>query len=257
MTRAASDGRWLSLANPRRQSPLLREAKAAGHVYQAALRAELTRELGAEWQAVVNGYADLAGHRAAGDRPLLPAAGGDRRGDGRAGDQLRRRPPKSPPIGPATRRTTRVDPDTQRAEWISRAAEFDLTPESIDRMLARGRRREPRPIGAEQLDRALADLEAHHSHFDRRDLLSALANQLREGADAAALEAGGRVAARRQRLIEVHRGAGPLDSTYYTTPAPLADGAALHGDRARRARTPEPPWSTAPRSPPSSTATAT
>src|SRR5215203_2745432 len=27
MTRAAADGRWLSLANPRRQSPLLREAK--------------------------------------------------------------------------------------------------------------------------------------------------------------------------------------------------------------------------------------
>ena len=60
MTRAASDGRWLSLANPRRQSPLLREAKAAGHVYQAGLRAELTRDLGVEWQQVVNGYADLA-----------------------------------------------------------------------------------------------------------------------------------------------------------------------------------------------------
>ena len=47
MTRAASDGRWLSLANPRRRSPLLREAKAAGDVYQAALRADVTRELGA------------------------------------------------------------------------------------------------------------------------------------------------------------------------------------------------------------------
>ena len=88
MTRAASDGRWLSLANPRRQSPLLREAKAAGHVFQAALRAGVTRELGAEWGPVVNGYADLGDDRAAGNRPLLPAAQRDRRGDGRAWHQL-------------------------------------------------------------------------------------------------------------------------------------------------------------------------
>jgi hypothetical protein len=29
MTRAVSDGRWLSLANPKHQSPLLREARHA------------------------------------------------------------------------------------------------------------------------------------------------------------------------------------------------------------------------------------
>ena len=49
LTRARSDGRWLSLASPRRRSPLYAEAKPAGYVYQAALRAAITRELGLEW----------------------------------------------------------------------------------------------------------------------------------------------------------------------------------------------------------------
>ena len=86
-----------------------------------------------------------------------------------------------------------VDPDTQRAEWISRAAEFDLTPESIDRMLARGRRREPRPIGA-------ADLDARPRRpggpplplRPPRSVVCALANQLREGADAGGAGGSGR-----------------------------------------------------------------
>jgi conjugative relaxase-like TrwC/TraI family protein len=217
MTRAASDGRWLSLANPRRQSPLLREAKAAGHVYQAALRAELTREIGAEWQAVVNGYADLAGI----GRPVIDHFS-QRRAEIVAA--MAERGVSSPAAAEVAAYRTRdakdykVDADTQREEWISRAAEFDLTPDSIDRMVARGRRREPRAINAENLDRALADLEAHHSHFDRRDLLYAVANQLREGADARALEAAVGSLLDGKRLIEVHRGAGPLDSTYYTTP---------------------------------------
>jgi conjugative relaxase-like TrwC/TraI family protein len=217
MTRAISDGRWLSLANPRRQSPLLREAKAAGYVYQAALRAEVTRSLGAEWQPVVNGYADLVGiERSVIDhfsqrRAEIVAAMAERGTSSAAAAEV------------AAYRTREakdyaVDPDSQRQEWIARAAEFDLSAESIDRMLARGRRREPRPIGAEQLDRALTDLEAHHSHFDRRDLLTAVANQLREGADAVALEAAVKSLLDGRQLIVVHQGAGPLESTYYTTP---------------------------------------
>lgn len=217
MTRATSDGRWLSLANPRRQSPLLREAKAAGHVYQAALRAELTRNLGAEWQPVVNGYADLAGI----ERPVIDHFS-QRRAEIVAA--MAERGTSSAAAAEVAAYRTReakdyaVDPDSQRQEWVARAAEFDLSAESIDRMLARGRRREPRPIGAEQLDRALTDLEAHHSHFDRRDLLTAVANQLREGADASALEAAVKLLIDGRQLIVVHQGAGPLEATYYTTP---------------------------------------
>ena len=217
MTRAATDGRWLSLANPRRQSPLLREAKAAGYVYQAALRAEMTRELGAEWQQVVNGYADLAGI----GRPVIDHFS-QRRAEIVAA--MAERGTSSAAAAEVAAYRTRdakdysVDRDTQRQEWLSRAAEFDLTPDSIDRLLARTRPREPQPIGADHLRSAIADLEAHHSHFDRRDLLSAVGNQLREGGDAAALEGAVRAMIDSDQLIEVHRGAGPLDATYYTTP---------------------------------------
>jgi conjugative relaxase-like TrwC/TraI family protein len=217
MTRAVSDRRWLSLANPRRQSPLLREAKAAGHVYQAALRAELTRDLGIEWQQVVNGYADLAEI----GRPVIDHFS-QRRAEIVAA-MAERGTTSAAAAEVAAYRTRdakdyKVNPDTQRQEWVTRAAEFDLTPDSIDRMVARGRRCEPQAIGAQHLDRALADLEAHHSHFDRRDLLSAVANQLREGADARALEGAVRSLIDGDRLIQIHHGAGPLDATYYTTP---------------------------------------
>ncbi|HXV05528.1 MAG TPA: AAA family ATPase, partial [Solirubrobacterales bacterium] len=111
-----------------------------------------------------------------------------------------------------------VDPDNQRAEWVSRAAEFELTPDSIGQMVARARRREPRAIGPADLDNALAELEAHHSHFDRRELLCALANQLSEGTDARSLEAAVDSLLAGERVVEVHRGAGALDATYYTTP---------------------------------------
>jgi conjugative relaxase-like TrwC/TraI family protein len=217
MTRAASDGRWLSLANPKRQSPLLREAKAAGHVYQAALRAEVTRELGAEWQPVVNGYADLA----AIGRPVIDHFS-QRRTEIVA--EMAEHGTTSAAAAEVAAYRTRdakdyaVDPDTQRSEWVSRAAEFDLTANSIDRTLAKARRREPKAIAVADVEQALGDLEAHHSHFDRRDLLSALANQLREGADARGLEGAVAGLVASDRLIEIHRGAGPLDSTYYTTP---------------------------------------
>ena len=63
-----------------------------------------------------------------------------------------------------------VDPDTQRQEWVARAAEFDLTPDSIDRMLLEAAAASRGRSAPADLDHALADLEAHHSHFDRRDL---------------------------------------------------------------------------------------
>ncbi len=217
MTRAVSDGRWLSLANPKRQSPLLREAKAAGHVYQAALRAQVTREIGAEWQPVVNGYADLTGI----GRPVIEHFS-QRRMEIVA--EMAERGTSSPAAAEVAAYRTRdakdygVDPDTQRTEWKLRATEFDLTPDSIDRMLRGVRRREPQAIRADNLDRALADLEAHHSHFDRRDLLCAVANQLREGTDTRGLEAAVKTLLAGERVIEVHHGHGPLDSTYYTTP---------------------------------------
>jgi conjugative relaxase-like TrwC/TraI family protein len=217
MTRAVSDGRWLSLAAPKGRTPFWLQAKAAGHVYQAALRAGVTRELGLAWQEPHNGYADLAGigrpvidHFSRRRAEIVAAMAEHGVESAAAAEVAAYRTREAKDYG--------VDPDTQRAEWISRAAEFDLTAETIDRMIAKVNRRQPQPIRAADLDHALADLEDHHSHFDRRDLLSAIANRLPEGADARSLEAATEELIAGDRLIEIHRGSGPLDSTYYTTP---------------------------------------
>lgn len=216
MTRASSDGRWLSLANPKHSSPLLREAKAAGHVYQAALRAAVTRELGMEWSEPHNGYADLA----AIGRPVIEHFS-QRRAEILAA--MAERGVSSAAAAKVAAYRTRdakdygVNVDNQRAEWIARAAEFNLTPEAIERLARVGTAREPHQIATAGLDAALGDLEARHSHFDRRDLLCALASRLPEGADGAALEAAVARLRRSERLVQIHEGEEPLAATYYTT----------------------------------------
>ena len=51
------DGRWSALDGRR----LYAHARAASFIYQAVLRAELTRTLGLEWLPVRNGIAELVG----------------------------------------------------------------------------------------------------------------------------------------------------------------------------------------------------
>lgn len=53
----AESGKWVALD----AKLIYRHAKAAGVLYQAELRRELTRRLGVEWQPVENGLADVAG----------------------------------------------------------------------------------------------------------------------------------------------------------------------------------------------------
>ena len=53
---AVDDGRWRTLDS----RALYRSSATAGWVYQAALRAELTRRLGVEWEPVVNGLASVS-----------------------------------------------------------------------------------------------------------------------------------------------------------------------------------------------------
>jgi conjugative relaxase-like TrwC/TraI family protein len=217
MTRALSDGRWLSLANPKRQSPLLREAKTAGYVYQAALRAALTRELGVAWQKVENGYADLAMF----DRRLIEFFS-KRRSEIVA--EMAERGTSSAAAAEVAAYRTRdakdygVDPDNQRADWRAGAAEFGVTEQSIQKTLSRSKGREPSPMTAEEVAGALGDLEATRSHFDRRDLLCALANRRGEGTEARQLEAAVKSLLGSDRIIEIHHGEGLLATSYFTTP---------------------------------------
>jgi conjugative relaxase-like TrwC/TraI family protein len=75
------DGRWSALDGRR----LYAHGKTAGYVYEARLRAELTRELGVEWVAVRNGIADISRLRccvgsAGGGRRSTPSFSGMERG---------------------------------------------------------------------------------------------------------------------------------------------------------------------------------
>jgi conjugative relaxase-like TrwC/TraI family protein len=217
MTRAVSDGRWLSLANPRAHSPLLREAKAAGYLYQAALRAALTRELGVAWQEPTNGYADLAMF----DRGVIEHFSRRRAQILRELERLGMDSAAAAEVaayrtrGPKDHRHAS---DAQREGWRSRAAEFGVGEASIDTALAGARRREPRAVEAADLDGAIATLEETHSHFDRRDLLCALANGMREGAGGQELTAAVDAALASDRVVCVHRGEGLLETTWWTTP---------------------------------------
>ncbi len=186
MTRSAKDGKWLSLASPKGRMPLFLYAKAAGHIYQAVMRAEITRELGLGWGEVRNGHADLLGF----DRDLIEHFSRRReeivaymaeRGDTSAAAAevaaYRTRQAKDPDI----------DIDRQVVEWIARAAEFGLTPGSIREMITAARAREPRGIEADDLTAVLDHVEAHHSHFGWRDLVCAVSTRMTEGADAMAI----------------------------------------------------------------------
>ena len=144
MTRAVSDGRWLSLANPRSHSPLLREAKAAGYLYQAGLRAALTRELGVAWQEADQRLRRHSRCSIASDRALLAPPRRRSSASWSGSAWTRRRPPKSPPTAPAAPKDHRHASDAQREGWRSRAAEFGVGEASIEAALAGAGGREPR-----------------------------------------------------------------------------------------------------------------
>ncbi len=216
MTRAAKDGRWLSLASPKGRMPLFLHAKAAGHIYQAVMRAEITRELGLEWGEVENGHADLLGF----DRDLIEHFSRRR---GEIVDYLTERGVWSAKAAEVAAYRTRaakdygVDADRQAAEWVARAAEFGLTPESIREMIVEALAREPRPIDVEDLKAVLDGIEAHHSHFGRRDLVCAISNRMVEGADAGAIRAGLESALADRRVVGLREEDPIVANSNFTT----------------------------------------
>ncbi len=216
-TRAISDDRWLSLASPKGRSAFWQHAKASGYVYQAALRAEVTRELGLEWGRMRNGYADLAEI----ERPVI-----DHFSQRRAEivEAMAERGVDSPAAAEVAAYRTRdakdygVDVDARREEWVACAAEFDLDAASVDAMLAEAQPHEPHPVGRVQGEAALSWLESTRSHFDRRDVICALGAEVGQGASAASLEDRADRLLGSDQVVEIHKGSDALAPTYFTTP---------------------------------------
>ena len=150
-----------------------------------------------------------------------------------------------------------VDVDERREEWIARAAEFDLGAESIEELLAECRPHEPAALALAQEEAALASLESTSSHFDRRDVVCALAAETGEGASAAAIEERADRLLASDRVVLVHEGSYGFAPTYFTTPRVWEPGAALRPRSRSRAAGPGRPRSTGRPSTPCWSATAT
>lgn len=159
-----------------------RHARAAGGVYQAVLRGELTRRLGVAWTPVHRGVAEVAGIPAALLRAFstrrrqieaaLAAAGGEGRHAAQAAAYATRR------------RKTHAEPAELRAGWRTRVAALGHDP---DELIAAALQRQARPpvVDTERLTAWLlgpAGLTAHASTFTRRDVLTALTDALPPGA---------------------------------------------------------------------------
>jgi hypothetical protein len=172
------DGRWTRLYHP----AIYDQAKTAGYIYEATLRHELTRRLGVRWQEVENGIAEIEGFdpehlRTFSTRraEILAATAPDASARARQIATL------------ATRRAKDRDiaEESLRERWRSQAKEIGLSRDSIRATF--GRVREVTAPTVEPAAVAEA-LTSHASHFDRRDVIQAVADQLRAGAPAARVE---------------------------------------------------------------------
>jgi conjugative relaxase-like TrwC/TraI family protein len=217
LTRAASDGKWLSLASPKGRSPLFPYGKSAGIVFQASLRAGLLREFGLEFGAVKNGYADLKGF----SRKLIEAFSTRSR-------EIAEWTKEHGVSGVAARQTaayrTRqakdhaLDEDDRRSEWEAQAAPHGFTRRVAKSMVSEAQPREPRPISESAIAAAVRQLERTSSHFNARQLLSAIGDQLPEGAGNLQLLAAVDRALGSDKVLQLYAPEGLLDEAAYTTP---------------------------------------
>ena len=121
--RAVDDGAWRTLDG----RSLYLHAKTAGYLYQAQLRAELTRRLGVGWGEMGSGCADLAGVpeqviRAFSRRRAEITAHMQARGETSA------KAAQTATLATRTAKDRDVEPAVLGAEWLTRAAALGFGP---------------------------------------------------------------------------------------------------------------------------------
>ncbi|HET8956167.1 MAG TPA: MobF family relaxase [Solirubrobacterales bacterium] len=217
LTRAAADGKWLSLASPKGRSPLFPHGKSAGVVFQAALRAGFLREFGLEFGEIRNGYADIKGF----GRELIEVFSTRSR---EIKDWLEKHGVSSVAAAQTAAYRTReakdhgIDVDQRVTEWEARAEPFGLTRQSAEAMVTQARPREPLGVDDSVLVKAVDQLQKTSSHFDRRALLWAIADQLPEGADLNSLTAAADRALASDLVVRIYKSTGLLDPDAFSTP---------------------------------------
>jgi conjugative relaxase-like TrwC/TraI family protein len=167
-----AEGRWTRLYHP----AIYEHAKAAGYIYEAHLRDELTRRLGVRWREVANGIAEIEvfdpDHlRAFSTRrqQILEATGEGASARARQIATLATREAKDRDLSTASLRDL----------WREKAEEIGLDRASIRATLGHARQA---PEGRVTVAEVEAGLTAHASHFDGRDVIQVVANCLPAGA---------------------------------------------------------------------------
>ena len=172
------DGRWTRLYHP----AIYDHAKTAGYIYEANLRHELTERLGVRWQEVKNGIAEIEGFhpddlRAFSTRraEILEATGPDASARARQVATLETRKAKGRDL----------TSESLRELWHDKAEECGLDQQIIGRTMGHERQV---PEGIVSIAAVEASVTAHASHFDRRDMIQAVADNLPAGLPAAEVE---------------------------------------------------------------------
>ncbi|MGA8296573.1 MAG: MobF family relaxase [Acidimicrobiales bacterium] len=219
----AEDGKWLSVDG----RELFDHQTAAGMLYKAALRAELTRRLGVSWTEVdEKGIAEIVGVPDA----LIEAWSKRRRQVEQMGARLisDKEAKKGRTLTPNERarcfqlaayrtRAPKVESQTPtaelRARWTEEAEAWGHAPSSWVPGLARRQKREPKPKSTEILSLAVARLEDKAATWTRSEAVEVLstlvsgtsAKEVRETLDS--------LSARLLRHPEVTSLAAPLPAT--------------------------------------------
>jgi len=175
------DGRWSTLDGRR----LYQHNKAAGYLYEARLRALLTRELGVEWTLVRNGIADIDGVPKA-----VMRAFSRRRAE--IESELERLGLSSAAAAQvatlSTRRAKdyRVTPERLAVEWAARAAELGFARRDVADVLDRATPDRPDPATLDRIAAVIGGpdgLTQAKSSFTRRDVVQELCDRLPGGAE--------------------------------------------------------------------------
>ena len=229
------DGKWGALD----AKHLYRHAKTAGYLYQAQLRAEMTKRLGVEWEEVRKGAADVRG---------IPAEAikGFSKRRSEVTEVLAEVAHASGRQREVAAMTTRkakdysVSPQKLLPEWTAAAANLGLDQEVLESCLGRSKTRretfekswDPAKVGLKLA--SPEGLTAQASSFTRREVLQAFCAELPAGASVAEVarladgflesdlvvplfaRSEGATAEQSQRVSE-GRVASPTDEKRYTT----------------------------------------
>src|SRR5919106_412492 len=182
MTRCPSDGEWRALDG---EALLKTYRLAAGYLYEAHLRYELSQRLGVEWEAPKKGWAELKGVSRA-----VVEAFSTRRAQVVEHLALQRTAGfyAAQVAAVASReRKEEVDLPRLREEWAARAAEHGLVAKELQGLLHRAPYREPTPAElVAQAERLLGPegLTEKRSAFSEPELVMAWAQAHAQGAAA-------------------------------------------------------------------------